>query len=875
MSTIASLMNATIIDAMQVLGGICEDTNAGLVILLCGYAVTGILLVGYFVWEAGPCHYTRWRESVYIASSLSIVPFAGFLMGARKVQLCGAQVSKAHLAALLFNEAMEIVLILQICQSNVWAVRQPTFFESRPFMPRPKIKASKYGGGIAREVESTITDVLDLSPAIMEDSRVASAVFVLLMVQKVIWASDALQTWASLPLGASFFLAVVIGVIFTSSRLRTIAPMKTHLLRVVRTLCRKKDKEALQFVLCNVSVATMFEICGEPMIKLLREDALEADFLSLLEKAILVDALQSVRIRFSRGAQEAVLAIMRSCRGQDLTALKNMIDAGGNYLNLHHLVYHELCQEMQDDLLEHLRAESDEVRFNLASCYGVKVVSDIDDTLFSSGGRFPAGVDKSYPKGAMYPGCLTLYRLLDKQVHEYGSGQFPPCNLVFLSARPHVYKGTSEDVSYRLFSSLVQEGRMHSMPTLLPGRKRHGLGAIMKFCWQGARAWRDAGEYKVETFKQYRELYREYDFVFCGDSGQGDLLAAQKMLDDSEAPSLSPFWSILSSITSFQRSSSSQSRSRSGVDIRGRRSHSSPRSRSNLSIVSEVRAQSHHDLRTTQEPVLLVALIHEVMPRDEALALEPPGERDRTWDELWHAKRLLFHRSYIDAAMTIHRYSPRLITADDLRTIAADAVFEFQTQKKVQRSFRGWQDAEEKLVDDFRKVQQYLESQKLPRIALKQKSFASKRHETLWARNWSLTSESSDTDYMAREDTDSDGASARPTSCCCCPLDTVRGSDRRQTFRQAAMCMDSDFGLNSCFADSDLESESEDEDEEESLPQVQASSSQEASATQDGVEWSVRQDGLWVDEESNTGSSRRSTPDLGTAKTGTRDLAKA
>jgi len=42
-----------------------------------------------------------------------------------------------------------------------------------------------------------------------------------------------------------------------------------------------------------------------------------------------------------------------------------------------------------------------------------KVLSDIDDTLKCSGGHFPAGVDKSLPRKAIYPGVLALYRELD------------------------------------------------------------------------------------------------------------------------------------------------------------------------------------------------------------------------------------------------------------------------------------------------------------------------------------------------------------------------------------------------------------------------------------------------------------------------------
>ena len=41
------------------------------------------------------------------------------------------------------------------------------------------------------------------------------------------------------------------------------------------------------------------------------------------------------------------------------------------------------------------------------------MVSDIDDTLMSSGGSFPAGRDQRYPRRCVYPGALAFYNELD------------------------------------------------------------------------------------------------------------------------------------------------------------------------------------------------------------------------------------------------------------------------------------------------------------------------------------------------------------------------------------------------------------------------------------------------------------------------------
>ena len=44
-------------------------------------------------------------------------------------------------------------------------------------------------------------------------------------------------------------------------------------------------------------------------------------------------------------------------------------------------------------------------------------------------------------------------------------------------------------------------------------------------------AWFNVGVNKHSVYVRYRDLYAEYDFVFLGDNGQGDLLAAQLMLE--------------------------------------------------------------------------------------------------------------------------------------------------------------------------------------------------------------------------------------------------------------------------------------------------------------------------------------------------------
>lgn len=155
----------------------------------------------------------------------------------------------------------------------------------------------------------------------------------------------------------------------------------------------------------------------------------------------------------------------------------------------------------------------------------------MDDTILCSAYHHPAGVDGRYPKGLIYPGCLKLYQVLDEGIAS--SVIERACNIVFLSARPHLFKNFLEYHSYQKFKRLVHEGMLHAFPTLLPGALiPSALGAVLHICLRN-NSWRFAGRIKYKTFREFRDLYREYDFIFSGDDGQGDLLAGQLMVADS------------------------------------------------------------------------------------------------------------------------------------------------------------------------------------------------------------------------------------------------------------------------------------------------------------------------------------------------------
>eukprot|EP00466_Bigelowiella_natans_P006590 jgi/Bigna1/74371/fgenesh1_pg.28_\ len=138
-----------------------------------------------------------------------------------------------------------------------------------------------------------------------------------------------------------------------------------------------------------------------------------------------------------------------------------------------------------------------------------KILSDVDDTLFSSGGRFPAGIDATYKHHELYPGVLAFYKELD---------------LAFLSARPHVYKDWSQAKSYKLFSQLKKSHNLHTTPTLLAGEL---FSSFQMFRGD----FNPMAHKKAQNFFEYSSLYPEYKFVFIGDNGQGDVIAAEMILE--------------------------------------------------------------------------------------------------------------------------------------------------------------------------------------------------------------------------------------------------------------------------------------------------------------------------------------------------------
>jgi hypothetical protein len=210
-------------------------------------------------------------------------------------------------------------------------------------------------------------------------------------------------------------------------------------------------------------------------------------------RARLVAALAE---RMSGDAVRALRAVVLDTRGADLTFVKNAIDGGWCRHDLKRLVFHEIrSAEVRAEILAHIAAEA------AASPSGeIKVLSDVDDTFFAN------WKDDRFPPKTVYPGVRQFYAELDRGPHEIPGR---PGDLAFLTARPGMFESSTA-------RTLRERGVV--LPTILEGSTLSCLCNRMI-----------AGK-KLDNFERYRALYPEYGFVLIGDSGQGDVRLAERML---------------------------------------------------------------------------------------------------------------------------------------------------------------------------------------------------------------------------------------------------------------------------------------------------------------------------------------------------------
>lgn len=199
--------------------------------------------------------------------------------------------------------------------------------------------------------------------------------------------------------------------------------------------------------------------------------------------------------------ERAIGNIFLGTHGAQLTELKNAVNAGADHYDMHQLLNHDVDdQGIVSDMLAHFRNEASDPGDR------IKPLSDIDDTFYSS------LKDERYPSGTVYPGVLAFYQELDRGPLEESPD--PEGDLTFITARPEDRPGLIKDRAHRTL-------------------REHGVreAAVLAGSFTGLIDHERMAAKKFENFEQYAQVYPEYNFSWLGDSGQGDAILGQKMLE--------------------------------------------------------------------------------------------------------------------------------------------------------------------------------------------------------------------------------------------------------------------------------------------------------------------------------------------------------
>lgn len=331
----------------------------------------------------------------------------------------------------------------------------------------------------------------------------------------------------------------------TINNMINLSEVRRHEQKIFRILAGA-SKDELNFILNNVRLALLFyKVKDHSKLRADQSRTLLVDLLcttrladlTVTSRALLLDALMVMKLSAHPLGEKWVRNVILKTSGDDLSNLKTYTDAKGDFHSMHKLVFNDIRDPViRADILNHIKREAGvqtahmrlgtkRARERRQQAWR-KVLSDVDDTLYSSGGRYPAGLDTRFPRHTIYPGVLSFYREMDMGTagpDEWTDDRVG--NLVFLSARPHVYKDMSEKKSYAKFAALYEKKGMHTLPTMLAGNLTSGRA----FMVQGDLE--PMAQKKFANFCEYYQLYPEFTHVFVGDNGQADIRAAELMVE--------------------------------------------------------------------------------------------------------------------------------------------------------------------------------------------------------------------------------------------------------------------------------------------------------------------------------------------------------
>lgn len=219
-----------------------------------------------------------------------------------------------------------------------------------------------------------------------------------------------------------------------------------------------------------------------------------------LGPAALARVIHGIQAGRRSPARDAILVeILLSRGGADLTRLKNFTNTAEDHQDLEDLVFFGLSESDRDRVLAHFAAEAQGRIIK-----DPKILSDIDDTVFCK------LHDHRWPRGMIYPGVLSLFEALDRGGDD---DPFDLGDLTFVTARPADAWGLVETWS----RATLHRAGVSRLSVL--------SGSFRALLTKDAMATR-----KLENIARYRRLFPEYQLVFLGDSGQGDVLVGERLI---------------------------------------------------------------------------------------------------------------------------------------------------------------------------------------------------------------------------------------------------------------------------------------------------------------------------------------------------------
>ena len=248
--------------------------------------------------------------------------------------------------------------------------------------------------------------------------------------------------------------------------------------------------------------------------------------LSLADKIEVFKKLSPGREATDERKELRMERLVLSIAPKELALFKLALEYDGDYKDLEEYIFHDIdTTAYRNRILEHFRKAPQQ--------NGIKVLSDVDDTMYANlldGSRYPAKT--------IYPGVLEFYNALKHEPFV----MLPRIPVTLLSARPNPIAGGLEEASLRAL--IILAGRL--CPSALSGDLGSSTLGTLETVLRDKLddplhdtipdgKEQEIGRVKFKNFLKFSEVYPEYRYVFVGDSGQADALTAQLMLTDRSA----------------------------------------------------------------------------------------------------------------------------------------------------------------------------------------------------------------------------------------------------------------------------------------------------------------------------------------------------